>query len=159
MKKLVAVMLVVLVGGIAVIAGFVWYRMDKVNYRSDIIKYAGEAQPDGMILATYKGRTTRILGSNVERLIWALTIGEGQRYLQLTDRNCPGDNVALAFGEKLKIAVCPLEDGTDAVFIRFKGPGKVRYYTLQGYKTMEWLEKIISPEGYWEPNEEVETKV
>jgi hypothetical protein len=159
MKKALALMLVLLVGGIAFMAGSLWYRSDKVNYKMDIVKYAGEAQDGGGILATCAGQTTRILNSNVDRLIWALTIGEGKRQIQLYDRESPKVNVTIRFGEKLTITVWPLSDQSDKVFIRFRGPGKSRQYTLEGYKTMEWLQKIISPEGYWEPNEVVETKL
>lgn len=159
MKKALALMLVLLIGGVAFMAGCLWYRSDKLNYRMDIIKYAGEAQNGGGILATYGEQTTRILNSNVDRLIWALSIGEGKRQLQLTDRESPKENITIRFGEKLTITVWPLSDQSDKVFIKFRGPGKSRQYTLEGYKTMEWLQKIISPEGYWEPNEIVETKL
>ncbi len=159
MKKALALMLVLLIGGVAFMAGILWYRSDKMNYRTDIIKYAGVAQEGGGILATYGEQTTRILNSNVDRLIWALSIGEGKRQLQLADREIPKENITIRFGEKLTITVWPFSDQSDKVFIRFRGPGKSRQYTLEGYKTMEWLLKIISPEGYWEPNEVVETKL
>lgn len=158
MKKALALMLVLLVGGISTIAGALWFQSDKINYRRDIVKYAGEALDGIGILATYGDQTTRILGSNVERLIWALTIGDSQRKLQLWDRNCPKEYVTVRFGEKLTMTVWPLSNGTDEVCIQFRGPRKSRQYTLKGYKTMEWLEKIISPEGYWEPNEIVEAQ-
>jgi hypothetical protein len=159
MKKALALMLVLLIGGVAFMAGTLWYRSDKINYRTDIIKYAGEAQGGGGILATYGEQTTRILNSNIDRLIWALTIGESKRQLQLSDRESPKDNVTIRFGEKLTITVWSLSDQSDKVFIRFRGPGKSRQYTLEGYKTMDWLMKIISPDGYWEPNELVEVKL
>lgn len=159
MKKALALMLILLVGGVAFMAGSLWYRSDKLSYKTDIIKYAGEAQNGVGILATCGGQTTRILNSNIDRLIWALTIGEGKRQLQLNDREIPKENVTIRFGEKLTITVWPLSDQSDKVFIRFRGPGKSRQYTLEGYKTMEWLQKIISPDGYWEPNEVVGAKL
>ncbi len=158
MKKALALMLVLLLGGLAVIFGALWYRSDRMNYRMDIVKYAGEAQDGGGILATYGEQTTRILNSNVERLIWALTIGESQRKIQLADRECPEEHVTLRFGGSLVITVWPLSAETDEVFIRFRRPGKSRQYTLEGYNTMEWLHKIISPEGYREPNEIAEVQ-
>jgi hypothetical protein len=159
MKKAIALLLVLLVGGTAAVSAALWYKMDKMSFRTDIVKYSGEAQRSGDgILATYRGQTTRIIGSNVDRLIWALSIGEGQRRLQLTDKKAAGDAVTVQFGEKLKITVFPIDVSTDEVLIRYEAPGKTRRYTLKGYKSMEWLEKIVSPEGYWEPNEVVETK-
>jgi len=153
MKKALALMLVLLIGGVAAMAGALWFRADKINYKTDIVKYAGKAQDDGDILATWRERTTRIINSNVERLVWVLTIGESKRQLQLADRDETQEHVTIRFGENLTITVWPLSNDTDEVFIRFRGPGKSQQYTLKGYKTMEWLLKIISPEGYWEPNE------
>jgi hypothetical protein len=159
-KKAIALLLVLLVGGAVAISATLWYKVDKTTFRTDIIKYSGEAQRSGDgILATYRGQTTHIINSNVDRLIWALSIGEGKRHLQLTDRNPASDAVTVQFGDKLKITVFPIDENSDEVFIRYEAPGKTRHYTLKGFKSMEWLEKIVSPEGYWEPNEVVDTKV
>lgn len=159
MKKALALVLVLLLGGIAVMAGALWFKSDKINYGIDIVKYAGLAQEDGKILATYGNTTTRILNSNVEKLIWVLTNGESKRWIQLNDRETPEENVTIRFGEELTITVWSTSNETDEVFIRYRGPGKSRQYTLKGFKTMEWLLKIIAPEGYWEPNEIVEMQV
>ncbi len=159
MKKAIALLLVLLVGGTVAVSAALWTKMDKMSFRTDIVKYSGEAQRSGDgILATYRGQTTRILNSNVDRLIWALSIGEGKRRLQLTDKKSVGDAVTVQFSDKLKITVFPIDENSDQVFILYEAPGKTRRYTLEGYKSMEWLEKIVSPEGYWEPNEIVETK-
>ena len=159
MKKALALMLVLLVGGIAFISFFVWYKSDRISYRTDIVKYAGVAEANEGILATYQDQTTSILGPNVDKLIWALTVGEANRTLQLFDRETPQENISIQFDDKLSITIWPTSADSDEVFIRFRGPGRSRQYTLEGYKSMEWLLKIISPEGYWGPNELVAQQI
>lgn len=154
MKKVVIPIIIFFIVATASVYIPVSIRLDYFRYENELIAHLAAQKEGGDIIAEYKGRMTRLMDGNADKLIWAATLTERQRIFIKPEYD-QSEAVTVTFSDGGELIFAPLEQTGDKALIAHDFEGRTRYYSLKGYKTMEWVLKIISPEGYYAPNEAV----
>lgn len=154
MKKVVIPIIIFFIVAIAAVYIPVSIRLDYFRYENELTAHLAAQKEGGEIIAEYKGQKTRLIDGNADKLIWAATLTERQRIF-IKPGYDEADAATILFSDGAKLIFAPLEETGDKALIVYIFEGRTRYYSLKGYKTMEWVFKIISPEGYYAPNEVV----
>lgn len=154
MKKVVIPIVIFFIIAIASIYIPVSMRLDYFRYENELTAHLAAQKEGGEIIAEYKGQKIRLLDGNADKLIWAATLTERQRIFKKPDYDETAA-VTIFFPDGAQLIFAPLEETGDKALIVHIFEGRTRYYSLKGYKTMEWVQRIISPEGYYVPNEEI----
>lgn len=154
MKKVVIPIIIFFIIAIAAIYIPVSIRLDYFRYENELTAHLAVQKEGGEIIAGYKGQKTRLIDGNADKLIWAATLTERHRVFIKPGYN-EADAVTILFSDGAKLIFAPLEETGDKALIVHVFGGRTRYYSLKGYKTLEWVKRIISLEGYYVPNEEI----
>ena len=152
MKKLLVLVIAFLVFGFLAIAIPVSLRYDYIQYEKDMLAHDLKLQDGGDLVAEYHSQKTRILGGNIERLEWAMTLTERQRVFKKP--SCEfAEAVTIDFPDGARYIVVADPVAADKIYIFYTYKGKDRCYSIQGYNAMGWIVKAISPEGVSSANE------
>lgn len=153
MKKLLVMVIAFLVIGLLAIAIPISLRYDYIQYEKDMMAHDMKLQDGGDVVATYQGQKTRVIGENIGRVEWALTLTDRQRVFRKPAYD-PADAVTVEFPDGARYVVVPDSSVADKIYIFYSYKNKARCYTVPpGYKAMDWILTAISPEGVYSPNE------
>jgi len=133
----------------------IWVSYGYVQYQNDTYFHVMGAMEDERAVAEYNGTTTMISGGNLRKINNLLTPSELKRRFVHPDFN-EDECIRLSFPDGAEYLVMRNEDTEDGVHIRYTYQKKKQYYRVEGYKTFEWLQKAISPEGIYGENEPAE---
>ena len=152
MKKLLAIVIAFLMIGFLAVAIPVSLRYDYIQYGKDMLAHDLNLQDGGDLIAAYHGQKTRIIGGNIERLEWAMTLTERQRVFRKPSYE-PAEAVTIDFPDGARYSVVADPVTADKIYIFYTYKSKDRCYSIQGYSAMSWIVKAISPEGVSSGNE------
>lgn len=153
MKKLLVIVIAFLVIGLLAVAIPISMRYDYIQYEKDLMAHDMKLQDGGDVVADYQGQKTRIIGGNIGRVEWALTLTERQRVFRKPAYD-PADAATIEFPDGARYVVVPDSDVAGKIYIFYTYQDKNRCYTVPaGYDAMNWILTAISPEGVYSPNE------
>lgn len=155
MKKILIPIGLIFAIGLGLI-GFSIYRGYKnTQYEKDMMVHVMAVNRGGDLIAEYNGVKTRILGSNIGRIRSVLTVTERRRVYSKPEYDA-GNAVKLTFSDGAEYIVAPDPAGGDSAFVLYAYKGTKLYFKIEGYKTMDWTVRAISPEGIAYENEVIE---
>ncbi|GEM_PF-1022647 len=155
MKKILIPIGLIFAVGLGLIVFSVYRAYHNVQYEKDMIAHVMEVNKGGELIAEYNGVKTRVLGSNIVRIRSVLTVSDRQRVY--TKPDCDTENaVKLTFSDGAEYIVANDPAGVDSVFVLYSYKNKKLYFKIEGYKTMDWTLRAISPEGIAYENEVIE---
>lgn len=153
MKKLLVIVILFLVIGFLAVAIPVSLRYDYIQYEKDMMAHDMKLQDGGDVTASYQGQKTRVIGGNIGRLEWALTLTDRTRVFRKPDYDAD-QAVTIEFPDGARYVVAPDPAVIDKIYIFYSYKDKERCYTVPaGYKAMDWILTAISPDGVYSPNE------
>lgn len=156
MKKLLVIVIAFLVIGLLAVAIPISLRYDYIQYEKDMMAHDMKLQDGGDVVATYQGQKTRVVGGNIGRLEWALTLTDRTRVFRKPAYD-PDLAVTIDFPDGARYVIAPDPSVEDKIYIFYSYKDKNRRYTVPaGYKAMDWIVTAISPEGVYSPNEIIE---
>lgn len=154
MKKVVIPVIIFFIIALAAVYMPLSIRFDYFRYENELTAHLAGQKTGGEIFAEYKGQRTRVMDGNADKLIWAVTLTDRKRIFMKPGYD-PTEAVMVFFPDGAELIIAPLEKTGDKVLIVHIFEGRTRYYSLEGYNTIGWVQKSICPEGYYVPNEVV----
>jgi hypothetical protein len=152
-KKLLVIVIAFLVIGLLAVAVPISLRYDYIQYEKDMMAHDMKLQDGGDVIATYQGQKTRVIGGNIGRLEWALTLTDRTRVFRKPVYDAE-TAVTIDFPDGARYVIVPDPSIKDKIYIFYSYKDKDRCYTVPaGYKAMDWIVTAISPEGVYSPNE------
>lgn len=154
MKKIIipAFALFAILLGIVVFA--VVMSFNNTQYVKDALAHVMAVNDGGELTAEYQGRTTRVLGSNMTRIQKIVTVTE-RRPLLIKPKYDPQGAIKLHFSDGAEYIIAEDPSVSDGAFVLYSYKGRNLYFSIKGYKTIDWTIRAVSPEGIYEPNEQV----
>ena len=156
MKKLLVIVIAFMVIGLLAIAIPISLRYDYIQYEKDMMARDMKLQDGGDVLAAYQDQRMRILGGNIGRLEWVLTLTDRQRVFRKPSYD-PSEAAVIDFPDGARYIVVPDPEVADKIFIFYTYKDKDRCYTIpSGYNAMNWVLTAIRAEGVNSPNEVID---
>jgi hypothetical protein len=152
MKKFLVPVGLIFVIGLGLIVFSIYRGYQNTQYEKDMMAHVMAVNRGGELIAEYNGAKTRVLGSNIGRIRSILTVTARQRVY--TKPRCDTENaVKLTFSDGAEYIVAQDPAGGDSAFVLYSYKGKKLYFKIEGYKTLDWTIRAVSPEGIAEENE------
>lgn len=158
MKKYVIPVVIVLLCGVGFLVYILSMSYSKVQYQNETSSHFMDVDTGGELLAEYDGITTKVLGQNAFRIKSSLTVSE-RKTLYSKPEYDSDKAVTLNFSDGATYVIAEDGSGEDVAFVLYSYKAKNKYLRIEGYRTFSWIEKAISPEGIYNENEVIETKV
>ncbi len=153
MKKALFAVALILVAGVVAVGIIVVQRAEQLAWEPEVIRHFAQAEAEGSgVIAKYQAQRVQVVGPNIGRLIWALTIAPTQRERRNTRPQTEGDPIELRIASDTTIEISVVTGLEDAVLLDYRSGSKQRYYIIQNYRSWYWLQRITSPEGEYSPN-------
>lgn len=140
----------------AALIGFITFGISrsfaKVQYEKDVMGHVMSVGKEGDLEAQYNGTKTNVVGQNVRRINSVLTVSEMERVYKKPPLD-EDRGVFLSFPDGAEFILIEDPEVEDGAYIRYSYKKKVRWYRVEGYETMMWVTRAISPEGIYTENE------
>ncbi len=154
MKKI----LIPLIIFMSALIGFITFGISrsyaKVQYEKDVMSHVMSIGAEGNLEAEYQGARTKVLGQNVRRINSVLTVSEMKR-IYLKPPLDEESGVYLSFPDGAEFALVEDPKVEDGAYIKYSYKKSVKWFRVEGYDTMMWTTRAISPEGLYTENESI----
>ena len=154
MKKMVIAALAVVLAISLLIGMPLWWKMERVSYENELLRHFADAISSESFEAEYNGVRTRLCTANIERLLPCLTRSERNAEF-FHSRENTGESVVLRVDGEMCVELEQPDPAEDLVYIYYSCGSRRRTLSIQGYDTMNWVIRLISPEGMCGPNTEI----
>ena len=154
MKKILIPLIIFMTALIGFVTFGISHSYAKVQYKKDVMSHVMSVGAEGNLEAEYQGTRTNVLGQNVRRINTVLTVSEMKRiYLKppLDEEN----GVYLSFPDGAEFILIEDLDADDGAYIRYSYKNRDKWFRVEGYDTMMWVTRAISPEGLYTENESI----
>ncbi len=134
MKKIIALLVLVLGIFVGAIVFFSVYQYDKVNFGKELMMYSDSTADEYNVILDYKGESCQLQGAEKAKVYQVLIRGSSIRKRVLFDHDYDLKSMTFTFGDTAKITVAQMSEENDEVFIRYEklSSGRTKYYTLAG---------------------------
>lgn len=151
LKKIVIVVVVFLLLGLMGIIIPLSLHYDTVQMEKDMIAHV-MSTAEGELIASRAGQTTKVTGRNIDRIASALTPTERQRLFRKPAFD-EADAIFLNFPNGASFIIAEVDPELDKAIVVYRYKRKIRYLSINGYKTFSWISRAVSPEGVYNENE------
>lgn len=142
----------------SVLIGFITFGISrsyaKVQYEKDVLSHVMSARSEGNLEAEYQGTKTKVLGQNVQRINAVLTVSEMKRLYKKPPFD-EENGVYLSFPDGAEFILVVDPDIADGAYIKYSYKNRNKWFHVEGYDTMMWATRAISPEGIYIENESI----
>ncbi len=159
--KITWIVLLILLLAIAASATFInWIKLSLVssNYSKQMqLQQIYLGLEDSFIIASQGDLNVKLQGRNIDRAMTTVSISDHRILSKAPEYNAE-DAVYLTLSNGVKFIIAPdpnYQGSKDKAFIIYEDHGKFTYLSVEGYKTMYWLEQVTGPEGAYGPNQVV----
>lgn len=154
MKKFiipVVIFFVIVIGGISFAVADSY---TKTQYGKDTMFHMMSLSEDGTLTAQYKDIKTQVTGRNTQKIYSVISVFELKRLYRKPDWDTK-EAVYLSFSNGAEYIVSLDDSIADGAFIIYTYKNKTIYFKVNGYNTMSWVKKAVSPSGIYSTNEVV----
>ena len=152
MKKILIPTLIVLGLLVGAIVYVISYSFNRVQYEKDLLTHIVDVGEGGQLVAEYDSLNLCILGNNIKRLQRVLGVSERERLFLKPDYD-KDQAIILKFSDGAEYIIVANQTEEDAIFLGYSYKSKNQWYSISGYKSMDWTQRAVSPEGINTPNE------
>ena len=152
MKKIiipVVIFFIIVIGGISFAVADSYA---KTQYGKDTMFHIMTLSEGEILTAQYKDITTQVTGRNTQKIYSVISVFELKRLYIKPDWDAK-EAVVLNFSDGAEYTVAIDPSVNHGVFIIYSYKNKTIYFKVNGYNTMQWVKKAVSPSGIYSTNE------
>lgn len=151
MKRYIIPVIVFFAISVGSIIFFVSSSYTMVQYKKDTRFHITTLQDNETLMAEYLGVTTQVVGRNTSRIYSILTVSE-IKHIYKKPKFVENNAIYLNFSDGATYIITEDPSIDDGIFILYYYKSKKLYFKLDGYNSLEWTTKSISPEGLFNEN-------
>ncbi|MCK5759019.1 MAG: hypothetical protein KAH14_07980 [Clostridiales bacterium] len=152
MKKIIIPVVIFFIIVIGSIAFAVADSYAKTQYGKDTMFHMMTLSEGEILTGEYKDVKTQVTGRNTQKIYSVISVWELKRLYKRPAWDAE-EAVYLNFSDGAEYIVAVDPSINDGVFIIYSYKNRTKYFKVNGYNTMSWVKKAISPSGIYSTNE------
>ncbi len=152
MKKIIIPVVIFFILVIGSIAFAVADSYAKTQYGKDTMFHMMGLSEGEILTCEYKDIKTQVTGRNTQKIYSVISVYELKRLYSKPDWDAK-EAIYVNFSDGAEYIVALDPSINDGVFIIYSYKNKTIYFKVNGYNTMSWVKKAISPSGIYSTNE------